>query len=281
MFSAGSITQESERQTLSLLLTTCCGLARSCSPSSWRPCIIHGTDVLTHGAAPTRIYLASRASSALLDPTRILAHHRHNMHGDVDDRSDVLVVARRTGTAMVMTYLTLLTLFVLPLGVRSYLQTIASEVEDNGNADCNESVLGGPRRADAQHTHRSLDQPASGCRRSVLIPIVLVQTARLGNLPLSLSAPGTCLLLDNLPGVSMAVVACRRARIGDSGDTGDLDASRSLLNVRPRDTTYYLARERGPATWERMDSPIPRGLAPTLSRQTGRRCGPYPRFFRP
>jgi hypothetical protein len=35
-------------------------------------------------------------------------------------------LARRTSTAMVMTYLTLLTLFVLPLGVQSYLQTIAS-----------------------------------------------------------------------------------------------------------------------------------------------------------
>ena len=127
VFSAGSITQERERQTLSLLLTTLL-----------RP----GQIVFAKLMAALRV---STVLTFLLTEQLLLAYI---LLPELRQRFWTLLVflliiattcmatstiglmcsslARRTSTAMVMTYLTLLTLFVLPLGVQSYLQTIAS-----------------------------------------------------------------------------------------------------------------------------------------------------------
>ena len=131
VFSAGSITQERERQTLSLLLTTLL-----------RP----GQIVFAKLMAALRV---STVLTFLLTEQLLLAYI---LLPELRQRIWTLVVflliiattcmatstiglmcsslARRTSTAMVMTYLTLLTLFVLPLGVQSYLQTIASVSEE-------------------------------------------------------------------------------------------------------------------------------------------------------
>jgi ABC-type transport system involved in multi-copper enzyme maturation permease subunit len=131
VFSAGSITQERERQTLSLLLTTLL-----------RP----GQIVFAKLMAALRV---STVLTFLLTEQLLLAYI---LLPELRQRFWTLLVflliiattcmatstiglmcsslARRTSTAMVMTYLTLLTLFVLPLGVQSYLQTIASVTEE-------------------------------------------------------------------------------------------------------------------------------------------------------
>ena len=76
-------------------------------------------------------------------------------------------LARRTSTAMVMTYLTLLTLFVLPLGVQSYLQTIASVSEEQLAALTVTSPFAAALGVPMHNTpHRSVDQPATRGRGS-------------------------------------------------------------------------------------------------------------------
>jgi ABC-type transport system involved in multi-copper enzyme maturation permease subunit len=131
VFSAGSITQERERQTLSLLLTTLLG---------------PGKIVIAKLLAALRV---STVLTFLLTEQLFLAYI---LLPELRHRFWTLVVflliiattclatstiglmcsalARRTATAMVMTYLTLLVLFVLPMGVQWYLQGIASVTEE-------------------------------------------------------------------------------------------------------------------------------------------------------
>src|SRR5262245_24605460 len=127
VFSAGSITQERERQTLSLLLTTLL-----------RP----GMIVVAKLLAALRV---STVLTFLLTEQILLAYI---LLPELRNRFWTLVVfltiiattclatstiglmcsalARRTSVAMVLTYLTLLILFVLPMGMGWYLQGIAT-----------------------------------------------------------------------------------------------------------------------------------------------------------
>ena len=127
VFSAGSITQERERQTMSLLLTTLL-----------RPARIVGAKLL----AALRV---STVLTFLLTEQILLAYV---LLPELRGRFWTLVVflmiiavtclvtstiglmcsalARRTPVAMVLTYMTLLILFVLPLGLGWYLQGISS-----------------------------------------------------------------------------------------------------------------------------------------------------------
>ena len=251
VFSAGSITQERERQTLSLLLTTLL-----------RP----GQIVFAKLMAALRV---STVLTFLLTEQLLLAYI---LLPELRQRFWTLLVflliiattcmatstiglmcsslARRTSTAMVMTYLTLLTLFVLPLGVQSYLQTIASVSEEQLAALTVTSpfaaALGVPMHN--TRTEAWTNQPLA-----VADPILIPdrsqdQTASLGDLPLSLPAPGTDFLLDNLPGVPMAVVACGRARLGlDSGAVADLAVRRSRPKV-PSSRYHMLSGPRTSAS---------------------------------
>jgi ABC-type transport system involved in multi-copper enzyme maturation permease subunit len=125
VFSAGSVTQERERQTLSLLLTTL---------------LTPGKIIFAKLMAALRI---STVLTFLLTEQLFLAYL---MLPELRTRFWTLMLfltiiamtclatstiglmcsalARRTSSAMVMTYLTLLTLFVLPLGLERYLEGI-------------------------------------------------------------------------------------------------------------------------------------------------------------
>jgi ABC-type transport system involved in multi-copper enzyme maturation permease subunit len=127
VFSAGSITQERERQTMSLLLTTLLRPARI---------------VIAKLLASLRV---STVLTFLLTEQILLAYV---LLPELRGRFWTLVVffliiavtclatstiglmcsslARRTSVAMVLTYLTLLVLFVLPMGLRWYLSAFAS-----------------------------------------------------------------------------------------------------------------------------------------------------------
>jgi ABC-type transport system involved in multi-copper enzyme maturation permease subunit len=127
VFSAGSITQERERQTMSLLLTTLL-----------RP----GQIVVAKLLAALRV---STVSTFLLTEQLLLAYV---LLPELRDRFWTLLaylaiiamtclatstvglmcssLARRTASAMVLTYLTLLALFVVPMGLEMYLQKIGS-----------------------------------------------------------------------------------------------------------------------------------------------------------
>jgi ABC-type transport system involved in multi-copper enzyme maturation permease subunit len=127
VFSAGSITQERERQTLSLLLTTLL-----------RP----GKIVLAKLIAALRV---STVLTFLLTEQLLLAYV---LLYELRNRFWTLIVflliivttclatstiglmcsslVRRTSTAMVLTYLTLLLLFVVPIGLEQYLQGMSA-----------------------------------------------------------------------------------------------------------------------------------------------------------
>jgi ABC-type transport system involved in multi-copper enzyme maturation permease subunit len=127
VFSSGSITQERERQTLSLLLTTLL-----------RP----GTIVLAKLMAALRV---STVLTFLLTEQILLAYVLlPELRGNLWTLIVYLLIiattclasstigllcsslARRTSVAMVLTYLTLLALFVMPMGLAWYLQGISS-----------------------------------------------------------------------------------------------------------------------------------------------------------
>ena len=91
VFSAGSITQERERQTLDLLLTTLLRpgqivLAKLVAALRVSTVL---TFLLTEQLRPG-LYPAPRAAQAVLDPVRLLPDHRHDLPGDHDDRPPLL-----------------------------------------------------------------------------------------------------------------------------------------------------------------------------------------------
>ncbi|WP_165226778.1 ABC transporter permease subunit [Aquisphaera insulae] len=128
VFSAGSVTQERERQTLSLLLTTL---------------LTPGRIIFAKLVAALRV---STVLTFLLTEQLLLAYV---MLPELRYRYWTLIVflliiattclatstvglmcsalARRTATAMVLTYMTLLVLFVLPLGVSWYLEGLTPQ----------------------------------------------------------------------------------------------------------------------------------------------------------
>jgi ABC-type transport system involved in multi-copper enzyme maturation permease subunit len=131
VFSAGSITQERERQTLSLLLTTLL-----------RP----GKIVMAKLLAALRV---STVLTFLLTEQILLAYV---LLPELRGRFWTLIVflliiaitclatssigllcsslARRTSVAMVLTYMTLLLLFVMPIGLSGYLQTFQTVTKE-------------------------------------------------------------------------------------------------------------------------------------------------------
>ena len=172
VFSAGSITQERERQTLSLLLTTLL-----------TPAKIVGAKLL----AALRV---STVLTFLLTEQLLLAYV---LLQELRNRFWTLLVfiliiattclatstiglmcsalARRTATAMVLTYLTLLVLFVLPLGVEWYLQGTDWLDDQQRAAYGHEPVLGCPFGADAKMQGDSMSSQPLAVADSVLIPI--------------------------------------------------------------------------------------------------------------
>ena len=126
-------------------------------------------------------------------------------------------LARRTSTAMVLTYLTLLVLFVLPMGLQGYLQMFASVTEEQLAALTVTSPFSAALSV-PMHTTRSeawMNQPLAVADQT-LVPIA-------GNLRMPVYAVFLChlpgagagLFLRGLPGVSLAMVASRRARLGE------------------------------------------------------------------
>ena len=174
MFSAGSITQERERQTLSLLLTTLL-----------RP----GKIVFAKLLAALRV---STVLTFLLTEQILLAYV---LLPELRNRFWTLVVflliiattclatstiglmcsalARRTSVAMVMTYMTLLVLFVLPMGLGWYLQGIASVSKEQLAALTVTSPFSAALSVPMHTTpQRGLDRTSrSPSRRPVLVPI--------------------------------------------------------------------------------------------------------------
>jgi ABC-type transport system involved in multi-copper enzyme maturation permease subunit len=178
VFSAGSITQERERQTLALLLTTLL-----------RP----GKIVFAKLIAALRV---STVLTFLLTEQLLLAYI---LLYELRNRFWTLLVflliiattclvtstigllcsalVRRTSTAMVLTYLTLLLLFVAPIGLEQYLQGMSS-VTDEQLAQLTITSPFSAALSVPMHTLRkdvwSGQDPAVA--QSVLVPI----TARLG-----------------------------------------------------------------------------------------------------
>jgi ABC-type transport system involved in multi-copper enzyme maturation permease subunit len=173
VFSSGSITQERERQTLSLLLTTLLG---------------PGKIVFAKLMAALRV---STVLTFLLTEQLLLAYV---LLPELRNRFWTLVVylliiattcmatstiglmcsalARRTATAMVMTYLTLLALFVFPMGIQWYLQSFPS-VTDEQLAALSVTSPFSAALSVPMHTTRSdawINQPLAVADQ-VLIPI--------------------------------------------------------------------------------------------------------------
>jgi ABC-type transport system involved in multi-copper enzyme maturation permease subunit len=173
VFSSGSITQERERQTLSLLLTTLLG---------------PGKIVFAKLMAALRV---STVLTFLLTEQLLLAYI---LLPELRNRFWTLVVylliiattcmatstiglmcsalARRTATAMIMTYLTLLALFVFPMGIQWYLQSFPS-VTDEQLAALSVTSPFSAALSVPMHTTRSdawINQPLAVADQ-VLIPI--------------------------------------------------------------------------------------------------------------
>ena len=91
VFSAGSITQERERQTLEPAAhdPAPAGQDRA-RQAAGRAAGLDGADVPADRAASAGLRPAARAARSLLDAGGLLADHRHDLPGDVDDRTDVL-----------------------------------------------------------------------------------------------------------------------------------------------------------------------------------------------
>jgi ABC-type transport system involved in multi-copper enzyme maturation permease subunit len=127
VFSAGSITQERERQTMSLLLTT---LLRP-----WKIVVakllaaLRVSTVLTF-LLTEQLLLAYVLLPELRDRFWTLLAYLAIIAVTCLATSTVglmcSALARRTSSAMVLTYLTLLVLFVVPMGLEMYLQRIGS-----------------------------------------------------------------------------------------------------------------------------------------------------------
>ncbi|AMV40127.1 ABC transporter permease [Planctomyces sp. SH-PL62] len=128
VFSAGSITQERERQTLALLLTTL--LTPSRIVIAKLTAAMRVSTVLTF-LLTEQILLAYLMLPELRGRPWTLAVFLLIIAATCLTTSSVglmcSALSRRTSTAMVLSYMTLLILFVLPLGVRWYLQGVSGE----------------------------------------------------------------------------------------------------------------------------------------------------------
>jgi ABC-type transport system involved in multi-copper enzyme maturation permease subunit len=173
VFSAGSITQERERQTLSMLLTTLL-----------RP----GTIVIAKLIAALRV---STVLTFLLTEQLLLAYI---LLPELRERFWTLIVflliiattclatstiglmcsalVRRTAAAMVLTYLTLLALFVVPVGLERYFKGIASVTSEQLAAMTVTSPFAAAMRV-PMHTNRgdSLSNQPLAAAAQVLVPI--------------------------------------------------------------------------------------------------------------
>jgi ABC-type transport system involved in multi-copper enzyme maturation permease subunit len=125
VFSSGSITQERERQTLSLLLTTLlrpghivfAKLLAALRVSTVLTFLLTEQILLAYVLLPElRNRFWTLAVYLLIIATTCMATSTIGLMCSS--------LARRTATAMIMTYLTLLVLFVLPIGLKGYLQML-------------------------------------------------------------------------------------------------------------------------------------------------------------
>ena len=117
-------------------------------------------------------------------------------------------LARRTATAMVMTYLLLLVLFVLPMGVEYYLQGISSVSETQLAALTVTSPFSAALSV-PMHTTRGeawLNQPPAVADDGPGPHHRQTWHAGVGALPLHLSAAVPWAFRGDVPGVPLAVV---------------------------------------------------------------------------
>ena len=210
VFSAGSITQERERQTLGLLLTTLL-----------RP----GQIVLAKLLAALRV---STVLTFLLTEQLLLAYvllpELHRRFWTLFVFLPIIAatclatttigllcsaLSRRTSVAMVLTYMTLLVLFVGPVGLSWYLQGFAVDLRGSpGDLDDHQPLLGRPQRPDP-----GAAPPGHEPRRELCHLWGTAgraggpQDARLGRIPPDLSPPLPGALRRHLPRLPLAMVA--------------------------------------------------------------------------
>ena len=151
VFSAGSITQERERQTLESALDdpapTGADRVRQAAGGLAR---LDGAHVPVDRAVAAGVRPAARAAGAVLDAHRLPAHHRDDLPGDVDDRPHVLGpgAANRVGDGRDLSD----ALAPLRLADGAAMVSPGHPVGDDpatGRAHGHEPVLGGLERADA------------------------------------------------------------------------------------------------------------------------------------
>ena len=210
VFSAGSITQERERQTLSLLLTTL---------------LTPGRIILAKLLAAWRV---STVLTFLLTEQLLLAYF---LLRELRDRFWTLLVflliiattclatttigllcsglSRRTSVAIVLTYVTLLVLFIGPVGLDWYLQGFSFTPDTPGGADDHQPLLGGLQHPDAAEPgHRLLDgateRPAP--RPGQADPGPGTGPSGLGVVPDALPAPLPGPVRGHLPRLPVAMV---------------------------------------------------------------------------
>ena len=168
VFSAGSITQERERQTLSLLLTTLLGPGKIVFAKLMAA--LRVSTVLTF-LLTEQMLLAYILLPELRDRfwtlRGLLADHRDDVPGDFDDRAHVLGTGPADLHGDGLTYLTLLVLFVVPLGLERYLQGISSVTTEQLAALTVTSPFSAAMGVPMHTTQsESLDEPAARRPRS-------------------------------------------------------------------------------------------------------------------
>ena len=236
VFSAGSITQERERQTLDLLLTTLL-----------RP----GQIVLAKLVAALRV---STVLTFLLTEQLILAYillpelHRRlwtlfaffliiatTCLATTTIGLLCSALSRRTSVAMVVTYMTLLVLFVGPVGLSWYLQGFAVDLRGTpGDVEDHQPLLGRP-----EHPDQAGPLPVPEPRRELCHSggtdgrVGGPQAARLGRIPPDLSPPLPGTFRRHLPRLPLAVVAGEQFPVRTArAEPGRLD--RHLISGRGR-----------------------------------------------
>ena len=210
VFSAGSITQERERQTLEPAADDLAPPRQDRDRQvAGGAAGLHRLDLLADRADPARLRPAARASGPVLDAGRLPADHRHHLPGDLVDRAVVLVagqaVFRGDGPDVPE----------LASPLRDADGTVVVSPGDRvgeqgaiGRLLGHQPVLCGAERPHADDPQRCLHQRAGDAHRFHTDPGRAGHpVAGLGDLSVHLPAVEPRLLPVDLPGLPMAMVA--------------------------------------------------------------------------